>query len=258
MPMCEPLRLTFLGTGDPFGTGGRLQSAILLDGSHGRVLLDCGATTPLALARAGIDPNTIDGIIITHWHGDHAGGLPNLALDLLIGARHGVRRAQRRAPLWVAGPAGTDAWLRGALETFGWAPPAGDDNPLAGLIEHRPLVPGERVQCASLAIVPSPAVHTPEALCLRVEYGGRIVGYSGDTAWTEALVEVADGADLFICQTYSFEQPQRSMLSYRLLAEQRARLRCRRLILTHVGPELQSRLADVPEEVAEDGLSIEL
>jgi hypothetical protein len=64
--MAEPLRLTFLGTGDPFGTGGRFQSAILLDGAHGRYLLDCGATTPLALARAGIDPNTIDGIIITH------------------------------------------------------------------------------------------------------------------------------------------------------------------------------------------------
>jgi ribonuclease BN (tRNA processing enzyme) len=251
------LRLTFLGTGDPFGTGGRFQSAILLDGAHGRFLLDCGATTPLALARAGIDPNTIDGIVISHWHGDHAGGLPNLALDLLIGARHGIVRAERRHPLWLAGPAGTEAWLRRALETFGWAPPSAAD-PLAGLIEHRPLVPGSQVDLGGLTIVPYSAAHTPEALCLRVEYDGRVIGYSGDTAWTEGLVEVADGADLFICQVYSFELPQRIMLSYRVLDEQRARLRCRRLILTHVGPEMQARLAEVTEEVAEDGLVIDL
>lgn len=255
--MPEPLRLTFLGTGDPFGTGGRLQSAILLDGTHGRFLLDCGATTPLALARAGIDPNTIDGIVISHWHGDHAGGLPNLALDLLIGARHGVSRAERRHPLWLAGPAGTEVWLRRALETFGWAPPSADD-PLAGLIEHRPLVPGRSVELGALTVVPYPAAHTPEAVCLRLDYDGRIIGYSGDTTWTEALVEVADGTALFICQVYSFALPQRSMLSYQVLAEQRSRLRCKRLILTHVGPEMQARLGEVPDEVAEDGLVLEV
>lgn len=254
--MADPLRLTFLGTGDPFGTGGRFQSAILLDGAHGRFLLDCGATTPLALARAGIDPNTIDGIVVTHWHGDHAGGLPNLALDLLIGAWYGVPRVERQHPLWVAGPAGTEAWLRQALETFRWAPPS--DDALATLIEHRPLVPGAPVQAGPLTIVPYTAAHTPEALCLRLEYDGTVIGYSGDTAWTEALVDVADGADLFICQTYSFEQAQRVMLSYRVVAEQRTRLRCRRLILTHIGPEMQARLAEVPEEIAEDGLTIEL
>jgi ribonuclease BN (tRNA processing enzyme) len=256
--MTEPLRVTFLGTGDPFGTGGRFQSAILLDGAYGRFLLDCGATTPLALARAGIDSNTIDGIIITHWHGDHAGGLPNLALDLLIGARHGVPRAERAHPLWLAGPAGTDVWLRQGLEMFRWAPPPGESDPLAGLIEHRPLVPRSVVQIGPLTVAPYAAVHTPEALCLRIEYDGRVIGYSGDTAWTEALVEVAANADLFICQTYSFELPQRTMLSYRVLAEQRARLNCRRLILTHVGPELQARLAEVPEQVADDGLELVL
>jgi ribonuclease BN (tRNA processing enzyme) len=256
--MCESLRLTFLGTGDPFGTGGRLQSAILLDGEHGRFLIDCGATTPLALARAGIDPNTIDGVVITHWHGDHAGGLPNLALDLLIGSGHGVTRAERTHPLWLAGPVGTEEWLCRALETFGWAPASGEGDPLAGLIEHRPLVPGVTTRLGSLAIVPYAAVHTPEALCLRIEYDGRVIGYSGDTAWTEALVEVTAGADLFICQTYSFEMPQRTMLSYRVLDEQRAQLGYRRLILTHVGPELQARLAEVPEQVAHDGLELML
>jgi ribonuclease BN (tRNA processing enzyme) len=256
--MSEPLRLTFLGTGDPFGTGGRLQSAILLDGAHGRFLIDCGATTPLALARAGIDPNTIDGIVITHWHGDHAGGLPNLALDLLIDSRHGVPRAERTHPLWLAGPVGTAEWLRRALETFGWAPPAGEADPLAGLIEHWPLVPGVSMSLGPLTIVPYAAVHTPEALCVRIEYDDRAIGYSGDTAWTDALVEVAADADLFICQTYSFELPQRIMLSYRVLTEQRARLGCRRLILTHVGPELQARLAEVSEQVADDGLDIVL
>ena len=71
---------------------------------------------------------------------------------------------------------------------------------------------------------------------LRVGWGGRVVAYSGDTEWTESLVEAASGADLFVCEAYTFDTPRRYHLDFRTLAAHREQLGCRRLVLTHLGP----------------------
>lgn len=103
-----------------------------------------------------------------------------------------------------------------------------------------------------------PVLHTPEAVALRVAIGGRTIAYSGDTAWTDTLPDVSADADLFICLAYLFDPPSSSMISYRTLIEHRHRLSCKRLILTHLGGEMQQRLAEVTEEVAEDGMTVVL
>jgi ribonuclease BN (tRNA processing enzyme) len=93
------LRLRFLGSGDAFGSGGRFQACLCLDGPGNRVLIDCGATSLVAMKRAGIDPNSIGTVLLSHLHGDHFGGVPFLVLD-------GQFRRRDR-PLTVAGPPGT-------------------------------------------------------------------------------------------------------------------------------------------------------
>jgi len=95
------LRLTFLGSGDAFGSGGRLQTCMLLESDGRRWLLDCGATSLVGLRGAGIDPSSIDAVLISHLHGDHFGGVPFLLLDGQF--RRGAR------PLTVAGPRGVEA-----------------------------------------------------------------------------------------------------------------------------------------------------
>ncbi len=60
----------FVGTSDAFGAGGRRQSAILVRGPRGCMLMDCGATTNTGLADLGIDRNEIDIILISHFHSD--------------------------------------------------------------------------------------------------------------------------------------------------------------------------------------------
>ena len=90
---------------------------------------------------------------------------------------------------------------------------------------------------------------------LRLVAAGRVVAYSGDTEWTNALLELAADADLFICEAYTFDRPIKYHLDYRTLERQRARLNCRRLVLTHLGPQMLQHLG---AETAEDGLTIRL
>jgi ribonuclease BN (tRNA processing enzyme) len=75
--------VTFAGSGDAFGSGGRFQACIHLRsaGPAGPVLLDCGATSLPALRRTGLDPQEIRAVFVSHLHGDHFGGLPFLILD---------------------------------------------------------------------------------------------------------------------------------------------------------------------------------
>jgi ribonuclease BN (tRNA processing enzyme) len=251
------LRVRFLGTGDPFGSGGRLQSCVLIDGAEGRYLVDCGATAPFALSRYGIDPASLDGIIISHWHGDHAGGLPALILDLFLGTTHGAERRPRSRPLLIAGPVGTEARVCEAMRLNNWDVPLGPtaERPF-NLVEHVALVPGTTVDVGAVSVLPCAVVHTPEALGFRLSVGGRSIAYSGDTAWTDALVEMSAGADLFICQVYSYAIELPTMLSYRRIVAERSRLTPRRLILTHLGAEMIAQRGQVSEDVAEDGLTV--
>ena len=88
--------VTFAGSGDAFGSGGRFQACIhLQQAGVAPVLLDCGATSLPALRRCGLDPGGIAAVFVSHLHGDHFGGLPFLILD--------AQFAGRTAPLVVAG-----------------------------------------------------------------------------------------------------------------------------------------------------------
>jgi ribonuclease BN (tRNA processing enzyme) len=83
-----------------------------------------------------------------------------------------------------------------------------------------------------------------------------VITYSGDTEWTESLLEAARGADLFICEAYVFEKKIKYHLDYAALRLQAGRIDCRRLILTHLGPDMLSRLDEVELEHAADGKRI--
>ena len=63
---------------------------------------------------------------------------------------------------------------------------------------------------------------------LAVDFAGKRVAYSGDTAWTEALVDVARDADVFICEAYFFEKKVQYHFDYSTLRANRGRLRTKR------------------------------
>src|SRR5260370_34989735 len=98
------MRLTILGSGDAFGSGGRFNTCFFLETAKGVLLVDFGSSSLIALKARDIDPNRIDGILLSHLHGDHFGGLPFLLLDAQF-------LALRERPLLITGPPGTGSRL---------------------------------------------------------------------------------------------------------------------------------------------------
>jgi ribonuclease BN (tRNA processing enzyme) len=241
----------FLGSGDAFGSGGRLQTCILVQDDQWRCLLDCGATSLIGLKQAGIDPATIDAIVISHLHGDHFGGLPFLLLDAQF-------NSPRSTPLLIAGHAELEARLRAAMDVLF----PGSQRALEVVpVEFIVLDPSASTEFAGSRV----EVFEVEHFCGATPFGirlttpnGSIVAYSGDSEWTDTLVQIADGADLFIVEAYFFDKKVKWHLDYETLIEHRPRFAARRLIATHPNGDLLDRLDSLELEVADDGLILEL
>jgi len=234
------MRVTVVGSGDAFGAGGRFQTCIAV-GDPPDLLVDCGATTMTALKAQGIDPNRVETVVLTHLHGDHFGGLPFLVLD-------GQFR-RRTADLTVHGPPGTDARLWQAMEALY----PGSTGVTRRFEVHVREYAGP-VSVDAYRVTPFEVWHASgaPAYAVRVDGPDGSLAYSGDTEWTDALLDVADGADLFLCEGYR-PTPVRWHLDLETLAGHRDRLTCRRLVLTHLS---QAALdADLSGwEVAHDGM----
>jgi ribonuclease BN (tRNA processing enzyme) len=243
------VKVRFLGSGDAFGSGGRFQTCIHLEWGGAQVLVDCGASSLIAMRRFGVDPAAIDAVILSHLHGDHFGGVPFLILD--------GQFSRRTRPLVVAGPPGVEARVREAMEVF---------FPGSSRIERRfdvrytELTDRVTLPLGSLSVTPFGVVHASGAppFALRVAGDGKIVAYSGDTEWTDSLLDAARGADLFIAEAYFFDKAVKFHLDLATLLRHRAELDCRRLIATHMSEDMLRRRAALEVETAEDGKVVEV
>jgi ribonuclease BN (tRNA processing enzyme) len=249
MATMSQVRLQFLGSGDAFGSGGRFQTCLHLSGPNGGLLIDCGASSLIAMKQADVEPSEIGWVLLSHLHGDHFGGIPFLILD-------GQFRRRTR-PLVIAGPPGVRARVEAAMEVLFPGSSGVMRRFSTEFIELAALVASP---VGPVMVTPFPVVHVSGApsYALRVEYAGKIITYSGDTEWTETLVEAARGADLFICEATSFDKKIKYHLDYRTLRAQRERLECRRLVLTHMSEHTLTHLDKVDVECAEDGQVIAL
>jgi ribonuclease BN (tRNA processing enzyme) len=101
-----------------------------------------------------------------------------------------------------------------------------------------------------------PVRHNPEAVpCgLDVSLAGRRLVYSGDTGWFDQLPERVAGADLFVCECTFYDRDYPFHLSWHALAERRAELDPRRLIVTHLGSDMSELRGTLDVETADDGL----
>jgi ribonuclease BN (tRNA processing enzyme) len=243
--MMHDVSVQFLGSGDAFGSGGRLQTCIYVEAGDTHCLLDCGTSSLIAMRRWGVEPALIDAILVTHLHGDHFGGVPFFIVEAQL-------ISKRTKPLVVAGPPGVATRLREAMEVM-----LPGSSRVQQRFDVRVLELPERLptQIGSVQVTPYPVVHPSGAppYALRVACRGKVVTYSGDTEWTDTLLEAAANADLFICEAYFFAKKIKYHLDYETLMEHRAALSCRRLIITHMSADMLARLSEIETEYAEDG-----
>ncbi len=247
--MPSGLELLILGSGDPFGAGGRNQSACLIEAGRRRILLDCGAGCAASLKRLGVGTATVDLVLITHLHADHVAGLPFLYHDY-------QRATVRETPLRVAGPPGT----RRRVESIYRALFPGRRR-RRFRVDYRVLQAGRRFRpqgMPGVRVVPFRVRHQVSAANLGyvLEAGGRRIVATGDTGWFEELPGIVRGADLLLCECTHRLQGSPGHLSLEELAEQKPRLTARRVVLTHLGPGIgPGRKAD-GFELARDGMRI--
>ena len=244
------LRVTFLGSGDAFGSGGRYQTCILVQGSGSGFLVDCGASSLIAIRRFGVDPNAVGTILLSHLHGDHFGGVPFFLLDAQL-------ISKRTAPLRIAGPPGTEQRLREAMDVLFPGMSAVQQKYGIEIVE---LPPGERTELPGLTVTPQTVRHTPgtEPMALRIECDGRSLCYTGDTEWCDALVPAAQGVDLLIAEAYFYEKRIPMHLDLASLHAHLEELRPRRVVLTHMSADMLARVPELEFECAEDGLVLEV
>jgi ribonuclease BN (tRNA processing enzyme) len=242
--------VTFAGSGDAFGSGGRYQACIHLRSAGAPpVLLDCGATSLSALRRSGLDPGEIAAVFVSHLHGDHFGGLPFLILE--------AQFARRTGPLTVAGPPGIIDRLAQAMECLFPGSTAVSRRFTVDTVE---LPPGAAVTVEGVRADAFAADHPSgaPALSLRFTLGGKVVAYTGDTAWTDALIELAAGADLLIAEAYYRDKNVPYHLRHADLAAHRGQLASRRIVLTHMSDDMLDHMDQACFEMAEDGMVLQI
>jgi ribonuclease BN (tRNA processing enzyme) len=242
--------IVFVGTSDAFGAGGRRQSAILIRGANGGMLLDCGTTTGSGLNALDISRDEIDSIVVSHFHGDHFGGIPLLLLAALY-------EDAREAPLRIAGPPGVEARVRALAAAMGYAM---QDHDWSFPIRFEELPAGRELELGPVRVSSFETYHSPSSVPhgLIVAIGARRLAYSGDTGWFDDLPARVAGSDLFVCECTYRQSNFEYHLNYETLVSQRARFDCGHILLTHLGDEMTQRRGQCSFETADDGLSVHL
>lgn len=242
--------VVFVGTSDAFGAAGRRQTAILVRGREGTALLDCGPTTNTGLAALGISRDEIDAIVISHFHGDHFGGIPLL----LLGARY---EDQRTRPIRIAGPRGVEERVRELARAMSHP---FDEEDWSFPIRFQELERGVENSVGPLTVRVFGTHHNRDVHphALDVDVDERRIVFSGDTGWFDALPERVRGADLFICECNFYDREYEYHLNYQTLLARKDAFQVGRMVLTHLSEEMAPLRGRCEFETADDGMKIKL
>lgn len=236
------LDLTFIGSGNAFGDA-RCYSGFLL---NGRTLFDCPPTAVYGLKRAHAAMERIDTVVLSHFHGDHFFGLPFLLLEYTFPGAAGGRTPQRTRDLTIAGPPGVADTVERLCQL---AFPNILDLNQAYRRRYVEIEPGTEVEVNGLRLSSAQMNHAAtsldSALGYRIETSGRVLSYTGDSGWCDALLAIGKGAEVYVCDAnYPSGRGLPEHLSLDEVRDLRSLLEERTtMILTHMGHDV------VPEDM---------
>ena len=241
----DSVRFTCLGSGDAFGSGGRLQSCYHIGAGTQQFLLDCGCSVLSGLKRQGLSAADIDTVIITHLHGDHFGGIPFLLLD----GKYGDKRCK---PLTLIGPSGLQQAVEDLADILY---PGTFSEAVTFEVNYIEMTEETMIERPDYSVQGFRMRHgsSEQVYGFRLSVAERVIAYSGDTEWVDNLRPLAAQSDLFIVECCGFRQPLPSHLDYLTLSGRHRELACHRLVLTHMGSEMLKHQHRLALETLNDG-----
>ncbi len=173
--------VTFLGTGSPMAPERNATGLLVTAPGCEPLLIDtCGGfELPRQLARIGQPINELRNVIVTHRHMDHAGGMPALFIASI--------------PLTIYALPDTHAGINALMNA------CFPEWPIHPDIERIEIETGTPYTIGGFAVAFFPADHRVPTVAVRVQQGGRTLGFSADGVPNDGMVACARDADLFIC-----------------------------------------------------------
>jgi ribonuclease BN (tRNA processing enzyme) len=233
------MRLTVLGCSGSGPGPYSPASGYLVTAGGARLTLDLGNGTFSALQR-GLDPWQLDAVLFSHLHPDHCADFSALVVHRRYHPQPAFDPSTRPLPVYAPAEA-PDRFARAYAPSS--AELAGTD--LTDAFAFHPVTDGTEAEVAGVRLRARAVDHVCEAYALRVEHAGRSLVYSGDTGPCAALVELARGADVLLCEASwphtgiwgeAGGPPPGVHLSGRQAGEHAAAAGVGRLLLTHVPP----------------------
>lgn len=224
------MRIIMLGTGTGYPAVKRSACSVLIETGDDRLLFDLGVGTMRRLLDAGSSISLVTHIFLSHLHPDHTGELASF----LFASKY-PEAYRRRTPLAIIGK-GIDFLYGGLKAVYGrWIEPEGEILKivdLSGLQAGRLEFPNFRVEFQAIPHIESSAgyrVTTP---------GGKSVVYTGDTDYSEEVIDLARNADMLITEASTpDEEKVEGHLTPSLAGQIAAKAQVGRLVLTHMYPE---------------------
>jgi ribonuclease BN (tRNA processing enzyme) len=214
--MMDKIELKVIGCGDAFANGGRFHTCFYVKSPDCNFLIDCGSSAFTSLKQNGIANEDIDVILISHFHGDHYGGIPFILLD--------ANFSKREKPLTIFTPPGGKEKTE---QLFALLYP---ESKLSEelIIHFKEYSDNEMFFNSQLKVLAIPVKHKQATLPhgFRITIGSTIISYSGDTEWTSALEKLAKDANLFICECNFYETVVEGHMNYKTLTENLEKLAC--------------------------------
>lgn len=226
------MRVTVVGTGTAVPNPARRQSCVVVEAGGETIVLDLGSGAVRGMLHAGLDPLATDHVFFTHFHPDHTVDL----VPLLFAMKYGIDEPRTR-PLTITGPAPFEEFF-GKI-TNAWGEWMIGDYPTA--VSELPLKCPAPIELAGLSTTWVPAIHRPESIAYRLESEGRAFVYTGDTEYSESVVELARDADTLLIEcSFPDDAPVPGHLTPSSVARIATEARVKRVVLTHLYPPVEA------------------
>jgi len=227
------VEITIVGSGTAAPRLKRRQSCVVVEAGGETLVFDLGSGAVRGMLHAGLDPFAVDRVFFTHFHPDHTVDI----VPLMFAMKYGSEEARER-PLHLYGPEPLEAFFGRITNAWGeWM--LGDFGPVTR--ELSPTGSGTSpLELPGCRVLWAPAEHRPESIAYRLDGESGAFVYTGDTEYTESIVELARGARTLLIEC-SF--PDASPVPGHLTPSGVARIASEsgvgRVVLTHIYPQAE-------------------